>query len=349
MIALQLEGLTRTHPGATRPVVSDLSLGVATGSLTALLGPSGSGKTTVMKLIAGLIQPDAGDIRLAGRSLLGLPPERRKVVMVFQNPLLFPHLTLAENVAFGLRMRGRPRAETEAETLAMLARVQLDGLGHRRPAQLSGGQQQRAALARALVLRPDLLLLDEPLSNLDATLRDDMRDLIRDLQRETGITTILVTHDQAEAVVLADRIALLIDGRLVQHAPPQDFYRRPASAAVARFFGAVNFVPGRAQGGSFHSPLGPISLPPDHPPDLAEGPACLTLRPEGLRLGPGPNPRAATVTAVAFLGTQSRVEFALGEARLTGLFAPDLAAGLAPGAGVTLSLPPESLWLVALD
>jgi ABC-type Fe3+/spermidine/putrescine transport system ATPase subunit len=349
MIALALDRLAKTHPGASRPVVKDLSLEVTTGSLTALLGPSGSGKTTVMKLIAGLIQPDAGDIRLGGRSLLGLPPERRGVVMVFQNPLLFPHLTLEENLAFGLRMRGRPATEIAAATRTMLARVQLDGLGQRRPAQLSGGQQQRAALARALVLRPDLLLLDEPLSNLDATLRDDMRDLIRDLQRETGITTILVTHDQAEAVVLADRIALLIDGRLAQHAAPQEFYRRPASAAVARFFGAVNLVPGRAQGGIFHAPLGPLILPPDHPPGLAEGPACLTLRPEGLRLGPGPNARAATVTAVTFLGTQSRVEFALGEVRLTGLFAPDLAAGLAPGGTVTLSLPPESLWLVAAD
>ncbi|MDX5350215.1 MAG: ABC transporter ATP-binding protein, partial [Paracoccaceae bacterium] len=205
---LVLHGLRKAYPGADQPTIHGLDLEVEAGSLTALLGPSGSGKTTVMKLIAGHLAPESGEILLGGRPLVGLPPEQRRVAMVFQDPLLFPHLTLAGNVGFGLKMRGVPAARIDAEVAAMLARVQLADLGQRRPDQLSGGQQQRAALARALVLRPDLLLLDEPLANLDAGLRDEMRGLIRSLQRETGVTTLIVTHDQSEAVVMADRIAL---------------------------------------------------------------------------------------------------------------------------------------------
>lgn len=342
MTTLTLHALRKTYPGAGQAAVHGLDLTVDCGSLTALLGPSGCGKTTTMKMIAGLITPDAGEVTLDADPITNLPPERRDVAMVFQNPLLFPHLTVSQNIGFGLRMRGRPAAETAASVAAMLSRVRLDGLGDRRPTALSGGQQQRAALARALVLRPKVLLLDEPLSSLDPGLRDEMRQLIRDLQQETGITTVVVTHDQAEAVALADRIALMLDGRLAQTGPSEDFYRRPATQAVARFFGGVNFLAGQSKGGIFHSPLGPLALPPGAP----DGDHVLTIRPEALRLGPGPNTRSAQVATVTFLGTQTRVTLISEGIHLTALTTPDTARALHEGETTSLSLPPDALWLL---
>ena len=342
MTTLALTNLCKAYPGAGQAAVHGLDLTVESGSLTALLGPSGSGKSTTMKLIAGLLTPDAGEVALDGQPINALPPERRNVAMVFQSPLLFPHLSVAQNVGFGLKMRGLPPSQIASRTAAMLDRVRLSDLADRRPAALSGGQQQRAALARALVLRPRVLLLDEPLSNLDPGLRDEMRALIRDLQRETHITTLVVTHDQAEAVALSDHIALLLDGRIAQHAPPETFFRRPATLAVARFFGGVNFVPGRASQGWFHSALGPIALSADAP----EGEGLLTIRPEALRLGPGPNPLTARVEANAFLGTQSRIELSVSGLRLQALVAPDDARAIDVGAQLPISLPPDALWLL---
>lgn len=341
-MTLELLGLTKTWPGAAQATVADLSLTVAEGGLTALLGPSGAGKTTVMRMIAGLLAPDAGDIRLDGRSVLPLPPERRGVVMVFQNAPLFPHLTLAENVGFGLRMRGLPAATIAKRVGAMLDRVQLSGLGTRRPHQLSGGQQQRGALARALVLEPRLLLLDEPLSNLDAALRDEMRTLIRTLQRETGVSMLVVTHDQSEAVVLADRVALMLDGRLAQEAAPDEIFTRPASVTVARFFGGVNFLTGHAGDAGFDCALGRLPLPPGAP----RGPGTLTIRPESLRLGPDPAAWEARVTERTFLGTQTRITLDLSGQRLEALVAPDAARGVAPGDRVAVTFPVDALWVM---
>ncbi len=342
MTTLTLTGLTKAYRHAEQAAVHGLNLTVASGSLTALLGPSGSGKTTTMKLIAGLLAPDAGDIALDGQSITALPPERRGIAMVFQSPLLFPHLTVAGNLGFGLRMRGKPVAEIANAVAAMLDRVRLTGLDDRRPVQLSGGQQQRAALGRALILEPKVLLLDEPLSSLDPALRDEMRQLIRDLQRETGITTVVITHDQAEAVALADCIALLLDGRIVQSAPPEDFYRRPASKAVARFFGGTNLIPGTARDGQFHSVLGPLTLADA----TATGDRLLTLRPEALRLGPGENSRKAQVLAVTFLGTQTRVELSVANILLHAITSPDAARSLQPGDEITVSFPQDALWLL---
>ncbi|MFO1201610.1 MAG: ABC transporter ATP-binding protein [Tabrizicola sp.] len=342
MTTLTLSSLTKAYPGAGHAAVHDLNLTVDSGSLTALLGPSGSGKTTTMKLIAGLLAPDAGEIALDDQPITRLPPERRGIAMVFQNPLLFPHLTVAQNVGFGLRMRGLSPAEIATRSAEMLDRVRLTGLGQRRPAQLSGGQQQRAALARALILRPKVLLLDEPLSNLDPALRDEMRGLIRDLQRETGITTLVVTHDQAEAVALSDRIALLLNGRIAQHDRPEVFYRRPATEAVARFFGGVNFIPGTARGGQFQSALGALTLPPCAP----DGESLLTIRPEAVRLAPGDNSRSARVGQVTFLGTQTRVELSVAGLALQALAPPDAARSLRPGDEIQISLPSDALWLL---
>lgn len=345
MTALDLRGLRKTYPGAGQAAVHGLDLAVASGSLTALLGPSGCGKTTTMKMTAGLVPPDAGEILLDGAPVTSLPPDRRGVAMVFQNPLLFPHLTVAQNVGFGLRMRGLPPSTIAESVAAMLSRVRLDGLGDRSPVQLSGGQQQRAALARALVLRPRVLLLDEPLSGLDPSLRDEMRILIRDLQRETRITTLVVTHDQAEAVALADRIALMLDGRLAQYGPPRDFYDRPASMAVARFFGGVNFLPGSSRNGLFQCTLGSLTLPPGAP----EGDFTLAIRPEALQFAPGPNAMTARIQAVTFLGSQCRIDLLLGSTRLQALSPPETARSLVPGGEIIVSLPTDALWLLPGD
>jgi ABC-type Fe3+/spermidine/putrescine transport system ATPase subunit len=342
MTSLTLDKVTKTYPGGARPVIDGLSLTVPTGGLTALLGPSGSGKSTLLRIIAGLTEPDAGDVRLGEQSILGRPPDKRGTVMVFQNAPLFPHLTLGQNVGFGLRMRGLPEREIAHRVEAMLDRVQLAGLGRRRPAELSGGQAQRGALARALILSPDLLLLDEPLSNLDASLRDEMRGLIRTLQRETGTTMLVVTHDQAEAVVLADRVALLMGGQVVQDASPWEIYRCPASAAVARFFGGVNFLPGRADDSGFHCALGILPLPEG----VRTGPGLLTIRPEAIQLGPGQGTLPARVLSTVFLGTQGRITLGLGEVILDALVAPDSLSGLTPGTEVLIGLPTNGLWVV---
>jgi ABC-type Fe3+/spermidine/putrescine transport system ATPase subunit len=342
MSALTVDKVTKAYPGADRQVIEGLSLAVPAGGLTALLGPSGSGKSTLLRLVAGLLEPDSGEIRLGGRSILGLPPDRRGVVMVFQNAPLFPHLTLGANIGFGLRMRRLPEAEIARRVAAMMERVQLSGLGGRRPSELSGGQAQRGALARALVLKPDLLLLDEPLSNLDASLRDEMRGLIRDLQRETGTTMLVVTHDQSEAVALADRVALMLDGRLAQEATPWDIFRRPASVAVARFFGGVNFLPGEVTDGVFHCALGSLPLPAG----IAHGPGILTIRPEAIRLGPASDARPARVLSSAFLGMQARITLQIGAVTLEALTTPDALPDLAPGTEIPASLPGEALWVI---
>ncbi|MFN3324033.1 MAG: ABC transporter ATP-binding protein [Bryobacteraceae bacterium] len=219
------------------PVLSGFSLDVPAGELVALLGPSGCGKTTVLRVLAGLLSCEAGEIRLDGERVNELPAERRQIALVFQKPLLFPHLNVSENVGFSRKMRGEAKAATARRVAEALELVQLAGFGDRRPKELSGGQEQRVALARALVSEPRVLLLDEPFSALDENLRAEMRALVRSVQRELGLTTIFVTHDQDEACVLASRIALLLDGRIEQFGAPREFYTAPRSIRAARFFG----------------------------------------------------------------------------------------------------------------
>ncbi len=343
MTRVAIRSLSKTWPGAARPVVDGLTLDLACGGLTALLGPSGCGKTTVMKIVAGLLDATSGEVLFDDRPVLGEPADARGAVMVFQNALLFPYMTVAQNIGFGLRMRRVPAPEIAVRVGEMLQAVRLPGLGHRKPSELSGGQQQRAALARALILRPRVLLLDEPLSNLDAHLRAEMRDLIRDLQRETGITTLMVTHDQEEAVALADRIALMLEGRIRQEGRPEDFYQHPADLDVARFFGSCNFIAGTAAGGFFRSGIGDLALPADCP----FGAGLLTFRPEAMRLGTGPeNTLAARVTGLRFLGTQTRIDFDVAGQRLCGQFAPDQARDIAVGQNIPVNLPRASLWVI---
>ncbi|MBI3974468.1 MAG: ABC transporter ATP-binding protein [Chloroflexi bacterium] len=242
-VAAGLRGVTMRYPSQAEPALRHVTLEVAEGEFVCLLGPSGSGKTTALRLIAGHEQPQSGTVVLGGCSANGVPAHRRNVGMVYQSHALFPHLTVAHNVAFGLRMRGVARAAQYERVAWALDLVRLGQAGERYPDELSGGQQQRVALARALAIEPSVLLLDEPFANLDRHLRDDMRLELKALQRRLGITTIFVTHDQEEALALADRIAILSGGRLEQTGPPELVYHRPQNAFVARFLGEMNLLP----------------------------------------------------------------------------------------------------------
>ena len=239
---LELRALTRRVGSHT--LVDQLSLQVAPGDILALLGPSGCGKSSTLRLIAGLDPATSGEIRLGGRSIRGLPPAERQVAMVFQSYALFPHLSVERNLSLGMELRGMGRAEIQRELDQVLALMQLEGLRQRKPAELSGGQRQRVALARALIRRPALFLLDEPMSNLDAQLRDNLRAELRTLLRSTGVPVVYVTHDQHEAMGLADRIAVLREGRLQQLGTAEMLYRDPANRFVARFLGSpsINLI-----------------------------------------------------------------------------------------------------------
>ncbi|YBV93891.1 ABC transporter ATP-binding protein (plasmid) [Phyllobacteriaceae bacterium JZ32] len=259
--------------------VEDFTLSVKKGEFISLLGPSGCGKTTTLQMIAGFVDPTAGSIRLDGRDLIATKPARRGLGIVFQSYALFPHMTAAENIAFGLEMRGIAGAEREAKVREALAMVGLDGYGERYPRRMSGGQQQRVALARALVIKPDVLLLDEPLSNLDAKLREDMQIELRQIQRNLGTTTVLVTHDQTEAMALSDRIVVMSKGRIEQIGTPQETYERPASAFVSQFLGKTNEFPGEIHlsGGTQKLVFGSCEW---RAPAGPSGPVTITVRPE---------------------------------------------------------------------
>src|SRR5882672_1998181 len=263
MSYLELAGLQKRYRDSV--AVDDVSLSVEQGESVALLGPSGCGKTSTLRMLAGLIDPDAGAIRLDGVEITRLPAHKRNMGYVFQSYALFPHLSIARNVGFGLEERRVPRAETAQRVEEALAMVRLGGLDQRRPRELSGGQQQRVALARALVIRPAVLLLDESLSNLDAKLRDAMRHEIRDIQRSLGITTLFVTHDQVEALTMCDRIAVMNRGRVEQVGSPEDIYERPATRFVADFVGRANILPA-TRGADGRIALWGTALPVAAPP-----------------------------------------------------------------------------------
>ncbi len=344
MSRVSLQHLVRRFPGAQRPAVDDVSLDLAAGSVTAVVGPSGCGKSTLLRLVAGISAPDAGRVMLDGEDVTAVAPERRGAVMMVQQTLLFPHMSVEANVGFGPRMRGLPRGRVAAEVEAMLARVRLAGFADRRPGELSGGQAQRVALARALVVRPRVLLLDEPLSSLDPELRSDLRAEIAALVRETGTTTLFVTHDREEAVAVGDRIALMMDGRILQEGPPEDLFERPASRAAAVFFGASNLVEGRVEEGAFVSPLGRLALSDPGP----SGPATLAIRPEAVALAApaGPNTLEAVVREAAYRGTHALVVAEAAGIRLSAAVDAVAGRGLRPGETVHLGLPPDRLWRI---
>lgn len=303
--------------------VDHIDLDVRPGEFLTLLGPSGCGKTTTLNMIAGFIQPDAGAISLAGRAVDGLPPFRRDIGLVFQDYALFPHMTVAENVAFGLRMRRVSRIEIAQRVLEALDLVKLTGLGDRTPLAMSGGQRQRVALARALVIRPAVLLLDEPLSNLDLKLRETMRLEITEVQRRTGVTTILVTHDQGEALVMSDRIALMNQGRIEQIAAAREIYEHPATRFVAEFIGNMNMLPAEAAGadagGTSAVRVSGVTIQVDTPRKLWIGdPVLLAFRPERCTFGDRPAADdvlslPGTVAQHVYLGTHTEVHLRLAD------------------------------------
>jgi iron(III) transport system ATP-binding protein len=285
------------------PVLDDISLEVTRGEFFAFLGPSGSGKTTLLRLIAGFGTPATGRILIGERDLTRLPPWSRNVGMVFQSYALWPHMTVAKNVAFGLERRKFSRVEVERKVREALDLVGLGSYGDRRPAQLSGGQQQRVALARTLVIEPEVLLLDEPLSNLDAKLRVDMRSELRRLQRKLGLTAIYVTHDQEEANAIADRIAVLDQGRIQQIGAPLDLYDRPANRFVATFLGTANLIDGQIKTDGRFVGFDGLALTGIAAP---EGPACISVRPQDVMVGRTGEGIAATVAEREFLGGFTR-------------------------------------------
>ena len=293
--------------------VDRVSLDVGDGELFTLLGPSGCGKTTLLRLVAGFYAPDTGEVRFGARRVDGLPPYERNIGMVFQNYALWPHMTVRANVTYGLRLRRLATAEVERRLAAGLARVNLTGLEDRYPGQLSGGQQQRVALARALVLNPDILLLDEPLSNLDAKIRTQVRGEIRTLQKDLGITTMYVTHDQEEALSLSDRVAVMRDGRVQQVATPKTLYERPVNHFVADFVGTNNFIAGvcKERAGDdvmVETALGPLRARSAAGVPIGER-CVLAVRPENLSLeGVGGNVIQGRVRLSAYLGNILRYD-----------------------------------------
>jgi putative spermidine/putrescine transport system ATP-binding protein len=354
MALIEFAGISKVYAGAGAPAVVSLDLSIEAGEFLTLLGPSGSGKTTTLMLLAGFESPSSGQIRLDGRPIQALPPHQRNMGVVFQSYSLFPHMTVAQNVAFPLSVRKVPVVEQQQRVKQALDTVRLGHLAERRPQQLSGGQQQRVALARALVFQPRVVLMDEPLSALDKKLREELQLEIRRLHRELGVTMVFVTHDQAEAMTLSDRVAVFNQGRIEQLATPQALYDSPANAFVAGFIGDNNTLPGQADGsGALRLPDG-RALQGRAVGALASGSAAqLCVRPERLHLAhperePGANQLPATVLDAIHQGDHWRVV-----ARLQGLdstwfakLAPrEMNTQLAPGQPVTLSFSHDDAWL----
>ena len=324
MPAVSFDHVSR-HFGAVK-AVDDVILDIAEGEFFAMLGPSGSGKTTCLRLIAGFERPTAGDIRIFGAPVADLPPYKRQVNTVFQDYALFPHLNVRDNVAYGLMIAGRGKRERHAEAEAALEMVRLGGYGSRKPSELSGGQRQRVALARALVNKPRVLLLDEPLGALDLKLREQMQEELKTLQRQLGITFVFVTHDQGEALSMADRVAVFNDGKIIQVGSPEDIYFRPEVPFVADFVGSSNVLPEALVA-------------------RLTGETCpAAIRPERLRLT-SEGPLKARVTGLSFLGLSTRVSFDADGTRLTALLPQD---ALRPREGdeVALNWAPEDLHLM---
>ena len=340
MSTLVVEGVAKSY-GIT-PVLSDVSLVVPTGAFAAVLGPSGSGKTTLLRLLAGFDRPSRGRITLGGETLddceTSVPAHQRRIGYVPQDGLLFPHLTVAENVGFGL-----PRSSRRGSAVTdLLDLIGLRELAERRPHELSGGQQQRVAVARALAPKPRLLLLDEPFAALDASLRDSLRAEIKQLLATLGTTVVLVTHDQEEALSLADVVAILHDGHILQNADPRTIYEAPETLAVAHFLGAPNLIPAHISGGTAITALGDLAI--ESPSALDNGEAVVLIRPEQIHLTPArPGERAARVTTVTYFGHDATsrvvVDTPSGALELTARTRGDLTPSLSASVAVTVDGP----------
>lgn len=335
---LSCRGLVVAAGGA--PILRGVDVEVASGSLGVVVGPSGAGKTTLLRAIGGLAPIEQGAVTLAGRDIGGLPAHERNVAVVFQEPRLLPHLSVVDNVALPLRAAGVAQGVRRRRAAALLDAVGLGGMSERAVQGLSGGEQQRVSLARAIVGDPDLLLLDEPLAAVDPNRREALRRLIARVQREQRLTTLLITHDRAEAAELGDTIAVMLEGRTVQHGTPRDVFERPRSAAVARFLGAVNLLRGVVRDGRLHAGPG-IDVRVDGP----DGPACFAIRPESV--GIGTTGTAAVVTEATYAGTHVRVRVRIGELQYEAHVPPGTAVGV--GAEVAVDFPRSALWRLPDD
>jgi iron(III) transport system ATP-binding protein len=348
--SVAIKGLSKRYGDVA--AVDRLDLEVKPGELVALLGPSGCGKTTTLRLVAGFLSPDAGEIWVGDRCLSSpvavIPPERRRMAMIFQSYALWPHMTVAQNVAYGLRVAGVARAERDRRVLAILKVVQLAGYESRYPAELSGGQQQRVAVARALVVEPETLLLDEPLSNLDANLREEMRFEIRRLHESFGHTTLYVTHDQGEAMVISDRVAVLAHGRLAQIGTPEELFDRPRTRFVAEFIGKTNIVEGVAEGpdtvqsGGMRLRVAPAGLRAGAPAVLSIRPHLIELAPAGAAPGDGrANALRGAIARASYLGDTVDYEVRIDGGPVLRVSGPG-ARRFRAGEAVTVSVAPEA-------
>ncbi|WP_311223412.1 MULTISPECIES: ABC transporter ATP-binding protein [unclassified Acidovorax] len=335
----------RYSTSASAPaVVNDISFTVPRGTLTTILGPSGCGKTTTLRMIAGLETPSAGQIFIDGKDVTTLGPAQRNVSLVFQSYALFPHMSVIDNVSYGLRMSGMAKSEAAAKAVAMIETVGLKGLNERMPSELSGGQQQRVALARALALEPAVLLFDEPLSNLDARLRRSMREEIRALQQRLKLTVAYVTHDQSEALAVSDQIIVMNQGVIAQRGTPSELYESPCSEFVAGFMGEAMLFDGVSNGQGY-ADLPPLRI--RTAPDMAAGPVKIAVRPEAWRIhAAGNEGLAARVTKRTYLGNvmEYTLSTALGEIFVV---SPEVAQPLSPGAPVSLDLAGHGVSVVA--
>jgi putative spermidine/putrescine transport system ATP-binding protein len=345
---LNLRGITRKFGAFT--ALEGLDLDVQSGELVSLLGPSGCGKTTTLRLISGLDVPTAGQILFDGRDVADLPIQERNVGMVFQRYALFPHMNVERNVSFGLRVRNLPKDEVARRVDDILDVVQLGEFRHRFPAQLSGGQMQRVAIARTLVTNPAVLMMDEPLANLDTKLRSEMRVFIRALQRRLGITTVFVTHDQIEALELSDRVGVMFAGRIEQFDTPDAIYHRPRTAAVARFFGMPNLIAGRLAGDTVETPLGALKVAAGggHAPGAAVEvmirAESVILRRPGDPPAAGGNVLAGRIETADFFGAAVTYQVA---ANGVSLKADEMSnRQLRPGDEVQVVLPEDRIWVI---
>jgi len=361
MIGIELDGITKLYGSGAAEVaaVAGVDARVEPGELFFLLGPSGCGKTTLLRIVAGLIVPTAGRVLFDGRDVTALPVQKRNTAMVFQNYALWPHMTVQQNVRFGPKMRGLPAAEQRQVATESLQRVEMEAFTRRKPNQLSGGQQQRVAVARALAAQPDCLLLDEPLSNLDARLRLHMRGELRELVKSTGTTTVYVTHDQKEALSMADRVAVMTDGKIVQLGTPAELYNRPGSHFVADFLGEVNFIDGTVAAAGdpvrVDTPAGPLPARAVGKSAAGDQVTCC-VRPERIRMAAegaagsadGESALSATVESVTFLGEIRQVYCRLADGTGCKVTTLSGAAGpCAPGDRVALRIRPDDVALLA--
>ncbi len=355
--AVSIANLRKTFPGASQPALAGVSINIRQNEFFTLLGPSGCGKTTLLRMIAGFEVPDAGEILLDGVAMGLTPPNRRPVNTVFQSYALFPHMSVAQNIAFGLEMLGRPRDSIGARVAEMMRLLRLDGLGYRRPNQLSGGQQQRVALGRALAPEPKVLLLDEPLSALDLKLRREMQIELKRLQSATGITFIFVTHDQEEALTMSDRVAVMRSGEVMQVGEPHEVYVSPANLFVADFVGEANLIPAictdrNGAGGRFRiegAANDDATIGVDNAGDVRPGQkAALMVRPEHVSLARASGGLRARATAAAYNGSDVMLHADLDGGATLRLRVPGGAAGV-PAAGETISvvIPPNAVRVFA--